>query len=327
MTDNKITVVIPNYNGIKYLPDCLDSLLDEKKVFPDFSILVVDNGSSDGSDKVLLDDYPQVEHIMLSENTGFCHGVNVGIEAAQTPYVILLNNDTKVKTGFIKSLYESIESKPDAFSVSSKMLMWDRPELVDDAGDRYCVFGWAYGRGKGKHKDLYNQPTEVFASCGGAAIYRKSVFGEIGLFDELHFAYLEDIDVGYRAKIFGYKNYYEPEAEVLHYGSASTGSRYNEWKTKMAAENNVYLLVKNMPFLQKLINLPFLMIGFFVKYLFFIRKRMGKIYIKGLFSGLKKGYGKAGRRHRVSFRFKHFGAYCKIQLELYINTLKFLKKS
>lgn len=338
----KITVVIPNYNGIKYLTDCLDSLKKQGEGTPAFTVLVIDNGSTDGSVE-LLEQYAieqgshlesnekseitcDIRSIFLQENTGFCHAVNVGIRASETPYVILLNNDTKVKSGFIKGLFEAIEKDNKIFSVSSRMLMWDRPELIDDAGDRYNVLGWAYARGKGKSAEAYNEASEVFAACGGASIYRKSVFEEIGYFDEEHFAYLEDLDIGYRARIYGYRNFYEPSAQVLHFGSASTGSRYNEFKTKLSSANNVYVIGKNMPFLQLLWNLPFLLLGFLVKFLFFCRKRMGILYLKGLWQGVKRCFSETGRKAKVPFRFNRLGNYVSIQMQLYLNVFRMIVK-
>lgn len=322
----KVTVVIPNYNGIRFLKDCLDALLSQEDGTPEYEILVVDNGSADGSLTLLRERYPQVKVEALPENTGFCHAVNVGIRLSDSPYVILLNNDTKVKRGFVKSLYSAIERYENAFSVSARMLMWDKPELIDDAGDRYCVLGWAYARGKGKPASQYSRPCEIFSACGGAAIYRKSVFDKIGCFDEEHFAYLEDLDIGYRARIYGYRNYYEPAAEVIHYGSASSGSRYNEWKTSLASANNIYVVGKNMPLLQWLWNLPFLILGFLAKFLFFCKKGMGKIYLKGMRKGFKRLFSQAGRARKVPFRAENLGNYIAIQGQLYLNTLRFLKK-
>lgn len=324
--EEKITVVIPNYNGIKFLPECLDALYRQDQDTPPYRVLVVDNGSRDGSCELLRERFPQTSLIELPENTGFCHAVNVGIEASETPYVILLNNDTKVKSGFVKNLFFSIEQKKDAFAVSAKMLMWDREDLVDDAGDRYCVLGWAYARGKGKPAGRYDRPCRVFSACGGAAIYRRSVFEEIGLFDELHFAYFEDIDIGYRARIYGYHSYYEPSAEVIHYGSASSGSRYNQWKTGMAAANSVYIIAKNMPFLQQIWNFPFLFVGFFLKFLFFVKKGLGICYLRGLLKGCRRSLSKEGRARKVRFSAVRLGSYLAIQWQLYANTLKFLKK-
>lgn len=338
----EITVVIPNYNGMKYLPECLEALQNQESGTPDFAVLIVDNGSTDGSVEFLKEygasekndvhDYAEAraivwKNIFLPDNTGFCHAVNVGIQASDSPYILLLNNDTKVYPSFIKNLYKAIEKDPRIFSVSSRMLMWDKPELIDDAGDNYNVLGWAYARGKGRAKEHCDKACQVFAACGGASIYRKSVFEEIGLFDEEHFAYLEDLDIGYRARIYGYRNLYEPTAEVLHFGSASTGSRYNERKTELASANNIYVIGKNMPLLQLLLNLPFLCIGFAVKTLFFCKKGMGGTYLKGLWRGVKRCFSTVGRQNHVAFRWGHIGNYVKIQWELYLNTFRILMKS
>lgn len=344
----KVTIVIPNYNGMKFVEECMSALLSQDPDTPPYKVVLVDNASTDGSIEWLLERFPvsagasanlsagqdvnqslsatPVTVIPQSTNTGFCHAVNIGIEAADTPYVLLLNNDTKVKSNFIKNLYKAIESRADAFSVSAKMLMWDRPELLDDAGDRYCVLGWAYARGKGKPAAAYNIPCKIFSACGGASIYRREIFKEIGLFDEAHFAYLEDLDIGYRAQIFGYKNYYEPTAEVIHYGSASSGSRYNEWKTGIAAANSVYVIAKNMPLLQWIWNLPFLLVGFCIKFLFFCRKKMGKIYLKGLWDGLQKSLSPTGRNAKIGFKISRLGRYFALQGQLYMNLVLFLKK-
>ena len=201
--------------------------------------MVVDNASKDGSAEVIREKFPKARLICLEENTGFCHAVNIGIQNSESPYILLLNNDTKVFSDFIRQLYVAMEKSPRIFSVSAAMLAWDKPELMDDAGDLYTIFGWAIARGKGKPHAKYQKRAKVFSACGGAALYRRSVLEEIGLFDENHFAYLEDLDLGYRARIHGYENIYEPTARVIHYGSASTGSRYNEWKTRRAAANSV----------------------------------------------------------------------------------------
>lgn len=326
---SEITVVIPNYNGMKYLAECMTSLCREQRNAPGYEVLIIDNASVDGSVEYLQKEWcgEGVHLISLPENTGFCHAVNLGIREAKTPYVILLNNDTKAEAGFVRGLYDAIRENEKIFSVSAKMLMWDRPELIDDAGDRYCVLGWAYSRGKGRPAADYDKSVPVFSACGGAAIYRRSVFEEIGYFDEEHFAYLEDLDIGYRARIYGYENRYEPKAAVLHYGSASTGSRYNPRKTLLASANSIYVIGKNMPLLQCILNLPFLLLGFGIKFLFFCKKRMGKLYLKGLAAGLRRSVGTTGRQHKVPFRWHHLGNYVKIQWQLYCNVFRILMKS
>lgn len=323
---DKVTVIIPNYNGIRFMGECLDALFSQEEDTPGYQVLMVDNGSRDGSLELVRERFPQVSVMALPSNTGFCHAVNVGIQASGTPYVILLNNDTKVAPCFIRALVHAMEGKPNAFSVSAKMLMWDAPSRIDDAGDRYCVLGWAYARGKGREAGAFDRPTEVFSACGGAAIYRRSILEKIGLFDEAHFAYLEDLDIGYRARIHGYRNFYEPSAEVIHYGSASTGSRYNNWKTSQASANSVYVIAKNMPLLQWILNLPFLILGFSIKFLFFSKKGMGILYLKGLRDGLKRSVSKEGQARKIRFKCGHLRNYLAIQGQLYINTLRILKK-
>lgn len=326
-TVQKATVIIPNYNGIRFIKECLEALLAQDIPSSEYHVIVVDNGSTDAGRELIEDAFPQVSLIALPSNTGFCHAVNVGILAAKTPYVILLNNDTKVHPHFVSALCGALDARPDAFSVSARMRMWDRPDLLDDAGDRYCVLGWAYARGKGQAATAYQSPAEIFSACGGAAIYRKSVLDEIGLFDEAHFAYLEDLDLGWRARVHGFRSYYEPAAEVVHYGSASTGSRYNETKTKLAAANSIYVIAKNMPLAQRIWNLPFLLIGFLVKFLFFCRKRMGILYVKGIREGFEKALSEEGRAGKIPFRWKNLANYLAIQGQLYVNTLRLLKKT
>lgn len=315
----EVTIVIPNYNGLRFLEDCLTSL--EAQSYP-APILVVDNGSTDGSVAWIRENHKAVRVISLKKNTGFSKAVNIGIQKSETPYVILLNNDTKVKAGFTEALVSAIQKSERIFSVSAKMLDMKNEAVIDSAGDLYCALGWAYARGKGKTQDKYNVPARVFSACAGAAIYRKAVFEEIGYFDELHFAYLEDLDIGWRARIYGYENRYEPSAAVLHAGSASSGSRYNPFKTGLSSANSVYVIGKNMPFLQWLLNLPFLAVGFSIKTLFFIKKGMGILYVKGCMRGLRRCFSEEGRKRKVPFQLAHLGSYCQIQGELWCNIFR-----
>lgn len=316
----KSTVVIPNYNGIKYIEACLESLFIGTT--KDVEVIMVDNASTDGSLELVKDKFPQVQIIENQENTGFCKAVNQGILASRTPYVILLNNDTRVELSFVHELEKAIEHDKRIFSASAKLIALHDKEKLDDAGDYYCALGWAFARGKGKHPERYNESCEIFASCAGAAIYRRELFEQIGLFDENHFAYLEDIDVGYRARIYGYRNYFAPQAVVYHAGSATSGSRYNAFKTRLASRNSVYLVYKNMPLLQLIINIPFLLIGFAVKTLFFLKKGLGKEYVTGLINGIRLSAGDEGRRHKVSFSMKYLPDYLRIQWQLWRNLLR-----
>ncbi len=315
----KITVVIPNYNGIKYIQSCLKSL--ENQTIEKFYTIVVDNGSTDGSCALIREQFPDVQLVELSENLGFSAAVNKGIELSNSKYVLLLNNDTVAEADFLEEMERAIDESSMIFSVSAKMIQMKDANKIDGAGDRYCALGWAYARYK--DKDVHNamMPCHIFSACAGAAIYRRDLLNKIGLFDCNHFAYLEDLDIGYRAKIYGYENHYAPNAKVYHVGSGASGSRYNEFKISLSAKNNVYLLYKNMPILQLLLNLPLLLIGFLVKYLFFLLKGYGKVYAAGLLKGIKFCFTEEAKSHKVRFQVRNLSHYFKIQLELWLRCL------
>ena len=308
------TIVIPNFNGINYIENCLASLADEPA-----RVIVVDNGSTDGSRQLVQEKFPGARMIALEKNSGFCTAVNRGMEASDTAYVILLNNDTTVRPGLVRALEAALEKDARVFSGAAKMVNMRRPELIDDAGDYYCALGWAFAAGKDKPAQRYNRQREIFSACGGACIYRRSILGETGMLDENHFAYLEDVDLGYRAKLFGYRNLYVPEAVVYHAGSASTGSRYNAFKAELTAANSVYVVYKNMPPAQILINLPFLLAGFVLKLLFYCRKGLGGSWWKGTRKGIRLCCSLQGKKRRVPFSRKRLAAYLVIQWELWRN--------
>ena len=316
MMEYTTTVIIPNYNGLRFMEECMASL--KAQTYRNFKILVVDNGSTDGSVDWLKE--KQIETIFLKENTGFSGAVNVGIRAADTPYVILLNNDTRADEYFVAELVRALEQSPGIFSVSSKMIQMYAPHLMDDAGDMYSVLGWAYQRGVGQDIRRYRKSRRVFSACAGAAIYRREVFEEIGYFDEMHFAYLEDIDVGYRARIAGYDNIYCPAAVVWHVGSGTSGSKYNSFKVKLAARNNIYLNYKNMPTLQLLVNAVPIAVGIFLKYQFF--RKLG--YEKDYLEGLREGIRTAHSCKKVEYRPEHLRNYLAIEMELIAGTFLYV---
>ena len=285
-----------------------------------FSHSLVDNASSDGSIEYMEENYPDIELIKLQKNFGFSKAVNIGIQHSRTPYVILLNNDTTVDTRYVEEMVKAIEKSPKIFSVSSKMIQMYHPELIDSAGDLYTLLGWGVCRGCGRPVSNYQKYDEIFTACAGAAIYRRSVFDEIGYFDENHFAYLEDIDIGYRARIYGYYNMYCPTALVYHVGSGTSGSKYNSFKVKLAARNNLYLNYKNMPCLQLIINAIPIAAGIFVKYSFFRKLGFGKDYLEGL----KEGIRTAKKCKKVAYRPERLKNYLAIELELLAGTFLYV---
>ena len=305
----KATVVIPNYNGYKYLKPCLDSLIAQDT--DEFEVLIIDNASKDESVPFIKENYPSFRLMVMEENLGFAGGVNVGIKASRTPYVILLNNDTESDSHYVKALIEAIEKDEWIFSVSPKMVQFYDRTRLDDAGDGYNILGWSFQRGLERPADdpAYNKPCEVFSACAGASIYRKNVIDRIGGFDPAHFAYLEDIDLGYRARLYGYKNMYEPSAVVYHVGSGTSGSKYNDFKVRLASRNNFYLTWKNMTPLQQVVNYLPLALGRKVKRSFFEKEGFAKAYDEGV----REGKEKRKSLKKVPYRIAFIPNYLKVE--------------
>lgn len=312
-----IDIIIPNYNGNKFLKECIESLYTQ--TYSNFKTIVIDNNSTD-SDYLWLNNYKNIIFKRLDNNYGFDRAVNEGIKLSNSDYVVLLNNDTVATKDWLENLVKTIEDDKKIFSVCSKMIRYDDKNIIDDAGDGYNLFGWGYKIGDGANVEKYSTNREVFSSCAGASIYRRSILDEIGYFDNHFFAYMEDIDISYRAKIYGYKNIYCADAKIYHIGSATSGSKYNSFKIRLSARNNVYVPYKNMPFLVLLINSPFLILGFLIKYLFFVEKGFGKEYKEGFVEGIKT----LDKVKKVKFRFFHFLNYIKIQVELFLNTFTYI---
>lgn len=315
-----ISVVIPNYNGGKYIEGCLESL-KRQTLEPD-EIIIVDNASSDRSLDIIQGKYNNyVKLIKMQSNKGFSIAVNEGIKKSIHKYVVLLNNDTEVEEDWLKELHNEIKKDEDIFSVCSKMLRFDNRDIVDDVGDGYTVLGWATKRGDGKPEKKYTESCEVFSSCAGAAIYRRDIFEKIGYFDENFFAYLEDIDISYRAKIYGFKNYFAAGARVYHIGSATSGSRHNAFKVKLSARNNIFLIHKNMTSLQKVINLIPLVFGIVIKQIYFQKRGLGKAHLQGI----KEGFKEKKKIRKINLK-NNFHNYIKIELELIKNTIYLFKE-
>ena len=216
---------------------------------------------------------------------------------------------------------ETIEKNENIFSVASKMIQSKNRQLIDDAGDEYTILAHTKKRGNNKPTTQYNTETEIFSTCAGAGLYRKNIIEKIGPLDEKFFAYLEDLDIAYRAQINGYKNIYNPKAIVYHIGSGSSGSKYNEFKIKISARNNIYLIYKNFPLPQKIINLIFILIGVLIKYIFFAKKGYGKQYMEGIKEGIKT----RKEIERTKYNKQNWKSYFKIEWKLIKNTFKLIK--
>jgi GT2 family glycosyltransferase len=238
-----VSIIIPNWNGAHHLPTCLESLRGQ--TLRDFEVIVADNGSTDGSLELLARDYPEVRVLALGENRGFAGACNAGIRVARGEFVVLLNNDTEADPHWLEEVVAAFERHPEAGTVASKMLLFDRRDTLHTAGDFYRVDGLPGNRGVWqKDEGQYDAEAYVFSACGGSAAYRREMLEEIGLLDEDFFFSCEDLDLAWRAQLAGYRCVYAPRAVVYHKLSATGGGTTASFYD---GRNFIYLLVKDYP--------------------------------------------------------------------------------
>jgi len=241
----EICVIIVNYNGLHLLAECLDSLREQ--IFSDFEVILVDNASSDGSGAFVTENYPGVKVIVNGENLGYGGGNNTGIAASGAKYVVLLNNDTKVDARWLERLYEAAEKDKTIGMCASKILNYYDPETIDNTGLLIYRDGIARGRGRlEKDTGQYALQEEVFFPSGCAGLYRREMLEEIGLLDEDFFLYVDDVDIGFRGRLAGWKCLYVPEAVVYHKYSATT-EPYSPLKAYLVERNRIWVVMKCFP--------------------------------------------------------------------------------
>lgn len=238
-----ISVIIPNWNGAAHLPTCLQSL--RCQTYPDFEVIVVDNGSTDGSCELIARDYPEVRVVALPRNLGFAGGVNAGIRVARGDLIALLNNDTEADPHWLAELARALCEYPEAGMAASKLRLFDRRDVLHSAGDIYRLDGTPDSRGVWQYDDgRFDSDRWVFSACGGAAAYRRSMLDEIGLFDTDLGMYLEDVDLAWRAQLAGYRCIFAPAAIVYHKLSATGGGPIASFHT---GRNTLWVIAKNYP--------------------------------------------------------------------------------
>jgi GT2 family glycosyltransferase len=241
-----VCVIIPNWNGIAFLPACLESL--RTQTYREFETVVVDNGSSDGSLDLIESKYPEVTVIRLDENKGFGAAMNIALRQARTDYVACLNNDTEADPGWLSELVACLERHPRAAAATSKMLNLNDRGRIDDCGDILTAYFRAYARGRGEEDvGQYNEEERVFGASGGASLWRNDVVRELGYFDEDLFAYYEDVDLSFRANLAGHECWYAPKAVVFHAGGGTSRQRTSEFAYYHAVRNRWSMIVKNDP--------------------------------------------------------------------------------
>jgi len=238
-----VSVIIPTWNGASLLPACLGAL--RAQTYAPLEVIVVDNASTDQTVSLLRERYAEVKLIVLPENRGLTGAVNAGIRAAAGEIIALLNNDAEAEPGWVAALVAALAAHPEAGSVASKMLLYDRREVLNSAGDTYGCDGLPANRGVWERDaGQYDQAVEVFGACGGAVAYRRRMLDEIGPFDEELFMYCEDVDMAWRAQIAGYRCVFAPAARVYHRLSATGGGKIASYYT---GRNTLFVLAKDYP--------------------------------------------------------------------------------
>jgi hypothetical protein len=277
-----ISVIVLNYNGKGFLDGCLSSLASQ--TYSDFEVIVVDNGSRDGSPEYIEENYPWVRLAKNDENLGFAGGTNVGIRAAKGEFVITLNNDSRADSRFIEELIKPM-ADPEVGVCAAKMLFPDG--RINSAGICISRSGAAWDRGMFEpDRGQYEFVEEVFGACAGAALYRREMLDEIGLFDEDFFLYLEDVDLAFRARLAGWKCLYVPGARVIHHhgGTAGVGS---DLAVYYGNRNIVWYPIKDFPFRLLITSLPFIVARNLAVIPYYALRGQGGVILKSKLDALK----------------------------------------
>lgn len=241
---NSISTIILNWNGGEITLECLNSLSKQSRK-PD-EIIVVDNGSSDGSNKLIKAKFPDIKMIELPKNLGFAGGVNVGIKASKSDFVMLLNNDATCEPTCIEALLKTAEEH-DA-DITQAVILTDSGKKIDSIGDVYTMWGLPHpGQRNESSSRIPKEDRQIFSASGGASMYKKSLFDEVGVFDEMFFAYYEDVDISMRSQLRGKRIWLSSKAIVQHRMN-HTANRMPGLGREMTIRNSIYLFWKVLPF-------------------------------------------------------------------------------
>lgn len=242
-----VGVVIVNWNAGDLLRQSVEGL--RKQTHPPDRILILDNGSSDSSLQGLDQILPGIEIVRLKENAGFARGNNVAIRALNDcKWVALLNPDAVPERDWLAKLIQIAQGHPEYSFFGSRMVIAHKPNVLDGVGDVYHVSGRYWRQGHGcLSESSYLESQEIFSPCAAAALYRRDAWLEVGGFDESYFCYSEDVDLGFRLRLIGYRSLYVSEAVVRHVGSATTGGQHSDFAVYHGHRNLVWTYFKNMP--------------------------------------------------------------------------------
>ncbi len=304
----RISVIIPNFNGAAFLGPCLDSLA--RQVFPAWKVIVVDNGSSDESRRIVEGHPLKPEWIGLSANRGFSAAVNIGIRKAGAEAVALLNNDTEADPRWILSGAKALIEYPEADFFASLILQRVDRDRVDSAGAGYARDGRPYPCASGERAAKCNTRRPILATSAGAAFFPQRLFEEIGFFDESFFAYLEDVDLCLRAGLLGKTGMFLPEAVVYHHGEGTDlgdrpGGRPedSEMRVQWIARNKILILARDLPASLLLRWCPRIILGLAKSAAYHIfLSRQGSAFFSGTWQGIRAVPGLMAERHELQKR-------------------------
>ena len=237
------SVVVPNFNGRRFLPTLFDAL--RRQSLRDFEVILADDASGDDSVALTERLYPEVRLVVNRRNLGFVGACNTAADAARGRVLVLLNNDTEPEPNWLEELARVLVANPQAATVASKLLLYDRRDTLHSAGDLLGRNGIPANRGVWeKDRGQYDEATDVFSGCGGAVAYRRDVWATLGGFDPDFWMYLEDVDYGFRARLAGFSAVFAPNARVYHHLSASGGDTLASY---YVGRNTIWMIAKNRP--------------------------------------------------------------------------------
>jgi GT2 family glycosyltransferase len=306
-----LSIVIPTYNGLNHLERCLTSV--QQYAPPGTQVIVVDDGSTDGTCFWLRKKHPEVEVLALPSNHGFCGAVNAGVARARREVVEMLNNDTEVSPGWAESALKHF-ADPSVGSVAPLVVFFDRPQVIDSAGQEYHICGWGKNRGYGHVlNEKYARSCDVFGPSGSSGFYRRAALQKTGVLLPEFSAYYEDVDLSFRLRWAGYRSIYEPASRVLHRESA-TYRRQRDQVVRLLARNEELVFWINLQAHELLLgfipHLGFLVVRAVRKTL----KGQGTIFFAAKWEAVKKWRWICERRRELQKLARSAGR--KVQLEI-----------
>ena len=268
MEKNLTSIIILNYNGELFLENCIESII--KNTPEKHEIIIVDNNSPDKSGELFLEKYKKCKFILNKKNVGVPEGLNIGIKNSNGEFIVFLNNDLTVNEKWLTEFFSAYKKFGDAL-YQPKSLKMKNLEEIDGVGNMINVFGFGFSRGKGE-PDIgkYDKNIEEISYASGTCMFLpKRIIDDIGIFDKILFAYHEEVDFGWRARLNGYKSYYVPDSLIHHFGSANWG--WSKKKFFLLERNRWIVLLKNysgktiIKLLPSLFLIEIVLLGFFIK--------------------------------------------------------------